>query len=232
MLERDIPFEQEPQVNPFEKYWQLQMFFIQDFALESLKTFKNRKWWRLVVGKEEQSVEMIPNDVVIKVLQANVNCSGAGVVKYCTANANQFDLSVNTWSAYTSESSWKQPIGLNQIEIVKPWIYEIEFAFGITSISSLWAIKFAIEQNGTEILKDKHEWPQVVTWWSFSAPSTLNLNYWTPITTLSWYRSGKIELFKWDIIEFVTTANYLWSGSFTVDAEYTYRSIHYFSSNR
>lgn len=214
-----------PIQNPIDMFGKLSMFFIQDFGIESKKTFKNRAWWKVVVWKAQQSVEMIPNDVVIKVLQADVNCSWAWVVKYCTANANQFDFSVNSWSPYTTESSWIQPLLTpNIIQIVMPWIYEIEFAYGITSISDLWAIKFAIEQNWVEVLKDKHERPQVL---DSIAPS-----YTTPITTLSWYRRWKVELAKWDLIEFVTTTSYSWWGSFTVDQEYTYRSIHYFSSNR
>jgi hypothetical protein len=40
-----------------------------------MKTFKNRPGWKLVVGDAQQSVEMIPNDVVTKVLQANGNAS-------------------------------------------------------------------------------------------------------------------------------------------------------------
>lgn len=226
-LENPIPYEPDKQLNPFEKYGNLQMFFVQDFAIETMKTYKNRKWWKLVVWQKEWSVEMISNDVVIKTLQSNATPSWSGTVKYCTANANQFDFSVNTWSEYTNESTREQTTDPNILEIVKAWIYEIEFAYWITAINKLWAIKFAIESNWIEVLKDKQERPQVMV--DYNDPTK---TYATPVTTISWYRKWYIELAKWDLIEFVTTANYSWSGSFTVDSEYTYRSIHYFSSNR
>lgn len=226
-LIKDIPYEQPIQLNPFEKYGNLQMFFVQDFAIESMKTYKNRKWWKLVVWQKEWSVEMIPNDVVIKVLQWDEAISWSGTIKYCTANGNELDFSVNTWSEYTSESTRKQTTDDNIIEIMKDGIYEIEFAYWVTAISGLWAIKFAIESNGVEILKDKQERPQVMV--DYNDPTK---TYATPVTTISWYRKWYIQLEKWDLIEFVTTANFPWSWTGTVDEEYTYRSIHYFSSNR
>lgn len=209
MLERDIPFIQEPQTNPFEKFWQMQMFFNQDFAIESLKTYKNRKWRKLVVWYQEASVEMIPNDDVIKELQSDYSASWSGAVKY----SSQLDFSVNTWSTYTTESSWKQDTAPNKIEIIKPGIYEIEFAYWLNSIVNLSAVRIAIEKNGTEIFQDKQERT-------------------TPPLTLSWYRKKKVQLVKWDKLEFILSANYSWSGSVTVDKTYTYRSINYFKSNR
>lgn len=216
--------------NPFQRYPDFRMFWIGDFANESMKTYKNRKWWKLMVGSAEASVEMIPDDIVIKELQWDTPVWSSGAVKYCTTNGNQFDFSVNTWSPYTIESTWKvptSPSAPNKIAILKTWVYEIEFAYGITSATWLSAIRFAIEKNGNAIIQDKQERPLVLA--DYNDP-TKTFVY--PITTLSWYRKKYVSLTKWDLIELIVSANCPVSGSFTLEKDYTYRSLHYFKSNR
>jgi hypothetical protein len=167
---------------------------------------------------------MIPNDVVTKVLQANGNASWSGTVKYCVANGNQFNFTVNTWSPYTEQSSRKQPVSLNKIEIVIPGIYEIEIKYGIGSIADLSAIRFAVENNTNAVIQERHERPQVqIT----DAPT-----FGTPVSMISWYRKEHVQLAKWDILEFIVSAVYSWTGSFILDKDYTSRTLHYFSSNR
>lgn len=220
----DLPTSIEQIIQPIEKDWGKSMFSIQDFALKSMKTFKNRPGRKIVVWDAQQSVEMIPNDVITKVLQSNGSGSWSGTIKYCVASGNQFDFTVNTWSPYTIQSSRKQPLILNKLEIVTPWIYEIEFAYWVTSMNNVQAIRFAVEKWWVAIVQDRQERPQVqIT----DAPT-----FGFPITTISWYRRQKVKLVKWDTLEFIVSVLYSWSGSFTLDKNYTSRTLHYFSSNR
>ena len=199
-----------------------------------MKTFKNRNWRKIVIWDQQQSVEAISDDIIYKILQSSYNASGSWIIHY----NDLLDFTVNTWSPLTNQSTRipHVPIlpdtNLNRIEIVTPWIFEIEFAYWITDINSLHAIRFAIEKNWIAIIQDKHERVNVVTWGSFSAPSTLSLTNWNPETIVTWYRKQFIKLEKWDLLDFIMNVDYLWSWSLTLDKDYTYRSIHYLKSNR
>jgi hypothetical protein len=223
-IKKDQPQMPDDQVpNRFEKFWDLSMFFIQDFGLESMKTFKNRKWWKLVVWQAEQSVEMIPNDTVIKKLQADANLSWSWDVTYSTT----LDFSVNTGTPRTSESPWKQWLLSNDIEIIRDWIYEVEFSYWIYSMNDITWIRVAINRNDLPIMEEENMRNQVLL--DYNDPVK---TFWMPVTAISSYKRKSVQLFKWDIINFIIDVNYYWSWSLVLDKDFTTRSLHYLSNNR
>jgi len=195
------------------------MLTIWDFMIKSLKTYNNRAWWKIVIWKDMQSVEAIPNDILIKDLVADQSKSWSWETIYSVANGNQFNFSVTTWTATNTDQATMKPetLHLNIVDILVDGIYEVEFAYGFDLITNINAIRWIIAVNWAFIINHKYDGTPLL--------SDVDL-------MMSWYRKKYLSLKKWDKVEYILKADYSWSWSFTLLKDYTYWSIHYLASNR